>query len=61
MRDWRNLYQKYRGQWVALADDRMTVLAHGSSRREVKEQAVRLGNPRPLVLKFPEELTAFVG
>jgi hypothetical protein len=61
MRDWRQLYQKYRGQWVALGADRMTVIAHGSSRREVKEQAAKLGNPHPLVLRFPEELTAFAG
>ena len=41
-RDWSKLYRQHRGQWVALADDRMTAVAHGGSRREVKEAAVKL-------------------
>jgi hypothetical protein len=60
-RDWSKLYRQHRGQWVALADDRMTAVAHGGSRREVKEAAVKLGHSHPLVLKFPDELTTFAG
>jgi hypothetical protein len=60
-RDWTKLYEQYKGKWVALADDRMTAVASGDSRREVKEQAAKLGHPKPLVLKFPEELTVFAG
>jgi Family of unknown function (DUF5678) len=60
-RDWRELYKKYRGQWVALADDLMTVIASGQSRHEVKEQATKLGHPHPLIIKLPDELIAFAG
>jgi hypothetical protein len=61
MRDWRPLYKKYRGQWVALGDDRMTAVASGQSRREVEEKAAKLGHTDPLVIRLPEELTAFAG
>jgi hypothetical protein len=61
MRDWRKLYQKYRGQWVALGDDRITAIASGRSRREVEEKAAKLGYSDPLVIRLPEELTAFAG
>jgi Family of unknown function (DUF5678) len=60
-RDWKKLYQQYRGQWVAIDDDLMTAIAHGESRREVKEAAVQQGKPNALLLKFPDELTAFAG
>jgi hypothetical protein len=61
MRDWRSLYKKYRGQWVALGNDRETAIATGRSRREVEEKAAKLGHADPLVLKLPEELTTFAG
>jgi hypothetical protein len=61
VRDWKELYQQYRGQWVAIDDDLMTAIAHGESRREVKEAAAEKGKPNALVLKFPDELTAFAG
>ncbi len=61
MRDWRPLYKKYRGHWVAIADDQMTVIASGLSRQQVREQAAKLGHSHPLVLRLPEELTAFAG
>jgi hypothetical protein len=43
-RDWRKLYQQYKGQWVALKDDEQTVVAHGPTLREVLEQATK-GSP----------------
>ncbi len=60
-RDWRKLYKQYRGQWVALAEDMMTVVAHGEARNEMRQHAASLGYPDALVLKFPEELVAFAG
>jgi hypothetical protein len=61
MRDWRELYKKYRGQWVALKDDGVTAVASGRSRQEVEEKAAKLGYSDPLVVRLPEELTAFAG
>ena len=32
--DWTKIYNKYKGLWVALADDEITVLGHGKSAKE---------------------------
>jgi hypothetical protein len=60
-RDWSKLYKQYKGKWVALADDRMTVVATGKSRRDTEDNAAKLGYTNTLVLKFPEKLEAFAG
>jgi Family of unknown function (DUF5678) len=60
-RDWSQLYKKYRGQWVALKDDEMTVIASGPTLREVIEKASRLGYLEPHVVKMPADLRIFVG
>jgi hypothetical protein len=60
-RDWSTLYQKYRGQWVALKDDHITPVASGTSRADVKAKAAELGYERPFVVKMPSDLTVFAG
>jgi hypothetical protein len=60
-RDWRKLYQQYKGQWVALKDDEQTVLASGHSLKEVAEKAKALGYARPLLTRMPDDLSYFVG
>ena len=60
-RDWRELYKRYRGQWVALREDGVTAITSGRSRQEVEEKAAKLGYSDPLVIRLPEELTAFAG
>jgi hypothetical protein len=68
----QSAYEKQQGAWDYLQQvrdrngsridyHRMTAVAHGGSRREVKHAAVKLGHPRPLVLKFPDKLTTFAG
>jgi hypothetical protein len=60
-RDWRKISRQYRGQWVAIADDMMTVITNGTSRLDVERKAAKLGHTDVLVLRFPEEITAFAG
>jgi uncharacterized protein DUF5678 len=61
-RDWRELYQQYRGQWVALKEDEMTVISSASTLKEVLAEAARLGYPNPpRVTKMPSDLRVFVG
>ena len=60
-RDWSKLYKQYRGRWVALADDEMTVITTGNSRRDTEEKAAKLGHADALILRFPEKLEAFAG
>jgi hypothetical protein len=59
-RDWSQPYKKYRGQWVALQDDEMTVIASGPTLREVIKQAHQQGYSEPHVAKMPTDLRVFV-
>ena len=52
---------KYKGLWVALADDESTVLASGVSASEAFEQAKKAGHKDPILTHLPHELTAYVG
>ena len=59
--DWTNLFKRYKGQWVALADDETTVIAAAPTAREVRERSAKKGMPDPLLFRVPETLEAFVG
>ena len=39
--NWTHLMENYRGQWVALAEDEVTVLASGATAREAHEAAAQ--------------------
>lgn len=61
MKNWSKLYQKYKGQWVALSEDETEVITTGESRRDTEAKATKLGHPDAVVLRFPEKLEAFAG
>lgn len=60
-KDWRDIYKQYKGQWVALQEDRVTVIAAAQTLQEVMEASSRLGYPNPSVTKIPQDLRIFVG
>ena len=60
-RDWQELYKKYHGQWVALKEDEVTVIASGPVLRDVMKEARKQGYPEPHVAKMPTDLRIFVG
>ncbi|WP_369221547.1 DUF5678 domain-containing protein [Streptomyces sp. R39] len=60
-RDWSKLYKKYRGQWVALQQDQVTVIAAADSLAEAMEEAKRMGFESPIMTKVPGELKLLVG
>ena len=55
--DWTHLYQNYRGKWVVLAEDEITVRASGPTAREAYEAADRCG----ILYRVPSRLDYFVG
>ena len=59
--DWTELFKKYRGQWVALKDDQVTVIAAGSDLKQVREAAAEKGYRDPIFHRVPTELTYLVG
>ena len=60
-KDWKRLYQHYKGLWVALQSDETTVIASGASLKEAADKAKELGHLRPILMRVPEKLTYFVG
>ncbi len=59
--DWTHIYKKYKGLWVALADDEITVLASGKTAKEAWDRALKKGFKKPILMGVPEKLTYFVG
>lgn len=60
-RDWSKLYKQYRGQWVALKQDQVTVITAADSLAEAMDAAKRLGFDDPIMTKVPGELKLLVG
>ncbi len=60
-KDWTKIYKKYKGLWVALADDEETVLGAGKTVKEALEQARKKSNQTPFLTRMPEKLVPYVG
>ena len=61
MKDWSNIYEKYKGLWVGLADDEETVIASGQTIKSVIDASKTKGNPDPILFRVPDEIVDFVG
>ena len=59
--DWSHLYKDYKGRWVALADDEVTVISSGMSLEEAAKKAEEKGFKNPIFYSVPKKLTYFVG
>ena len=60
-KDWTKLYKKYKGLWVALADDEETVMGSGKTAKEAWDKARERGYQKPIMARMPEQLTTYVG
>ena len=60
MKDWTHLFATYCGQWVALADDEVTVLASGKTARDAHAAALT-HTSLPILYRVPDSLDAFAG
>lgn len=60
-KDWTEIQKKYKGLWVALADDEETVLASGATLQQALDNAKKEGNKDPLMVRMPEEVLTYVG
>jgi hypothetical protein len=61
IKDWTKLYKKYKGLWVALDEDEVTVLASGNTVKEAVYKAKQKTNKTPFLTRVPETLDAYVG
>ena len=60
-KDWSLLFANYRGQWVALADDELTVLAAAPTAKGALAASAAKGAPAPILYRVPDTLDTFVG
>jgi len=60
-KDWTHLFEKYRGKWVALAEDDATVIASGATAREARDAATKKTAAQHFLLRVPETVEFFVG
>jgi hypothetical protein len=60
-KDWSMLFAKHRGQWVALADDEVTVVAAGPTAKDALAASAARGAPDPILYRVPDTRDAFVG
>ena len=58
--DLTGLLAPYKGQWVALSSDEKHVVGSGTSLEIVLRQAKGAGVEKPLVLRVPDENTAYL-
>jgi hypothetical protein len=59
--DWTKIYKKYKGLWVALEEDEITVVASGKTAKEAWEKAQQKGSKKPILTRMPEKMVTYVG
>lgn len=59
--DWTKIYKKYKGLWVALEDDEVTVIASGKTAKEALEKAKEKNKKEPILFRVPTEILPYVG
>jgi len=59
--DWTQIYEKYKGLWVALKDDQKTVIASGETVKDVMEESKMKGFKEPIIFKVPTEIIPHIG
>lgn len=59
--DWTKIYQKYKGQWVALKNDEKTVISSGRTAKSAWDKARKKGYKEPILTKMPPKIMPYVG
>ncbi|MDR3643392.1 MAG: DUF5678 domain-containing protein [Candidatus Doudnabacteria bacterium] len=59
--DLTKIYQKYKGLWVALKEDKITVVAAGKTVKEVLNEANTKGFNDPILFKVPTRIIPQIG
>ena len=59
--DWTKNFKKYKGLWVAMKNDEVTVVASGKTVKGVLEHARKKGLSDPILFKVPTEILPQIG
>lgn len=59
--NWKNISKNYKGKWVALKKDELSVIAVGESASEALDKARKSGYSNPILTKIPSEIISYIG
>jgi hypothetical protein len=59
--DWTKIVNKYKGLWVALKDDEVTVISSGNTAKEAWDKAQNKGFKKPILAHMPLHNLPFIG
>lgn len=59
--DWTPIFKKYKGKWVALKDDEVTVIADAPTAKLALSKAKKQGYDKPILLRVPLKNLPFIG
>ena len=59
--DWTQIYEKYKGLWVALLNDEVTVVGSGETAKEALEKAQKKGYKSPIMFRVPTKIIPYIG
>jgi Family of unknown function (DUF5678) len=59
--DWTDIFNRYHGMWLALADDEKNVIAAARTAKQALSEATAKGFLNPLLYRVPDTLEAFAG
>ena len=59
--NWEKIFNKYKGKWVALLEDQITVVGSGKTAKQALTEAEANGHKKTFLTRIPEKDIAFVG
>lgn len=59
--DWTKINKKYKGKWIALKSDKVSVIASAKTLIEVAKKANDKGYKNPAFTRIPDKLISFAG
>jgi len=60
-KDWTKLYKQYKGMWVALSEDEVTVFGAGKTVHEAVTNAKKKTNKMIFLTRIPKTLDVYIG
>lgn len=58
--DWTNLFKKYKGEWVTLKDDEVTVISSGFKAKVALDKAKKSGYDNPILFRVPNKVMPLI-
>jgi len=59
--NWTQLYKRYKGLWVALLKDEVTVVGHGKTLQAAQKMALKKGYDHPIFTRVPPNFGPMIG